>query len=305
MAARTSVPMMPSNLPYKTQLLNCLRSPLKRTSLEKALLLLVGGKNSNTLISKIIPNHYQYKKPSLRTATRQNIRYELDISDLIDWFIYFGMTEKSKTRLFSLVKPGQTILDVGTNIGETLLNFARSTGPAGKVIGFEPDSASFERCMRNLSLNNFKNVHLEKFALAHEENEFLMSKSDLRNPGANFLNYPDTNEHNAARTFIKAIRLDDYALRNELNQVDLIKIDVEGFEYNVLKGAEQTILKHRPLLFVELSHTLLKRQGTSASALVELLEKWDYAVINASNGNVVQASNNFEGKHFDVECHPL
>jgi len=70
--------------------------------------------------------------------------------------------------LFDLAKPGDVVIDVGANIGSTLICLAQKVDPAARVYGFEPDLNSFANCTKNISLNSFKNISLAQLALSTE-----------------------------------------------------------------------------------------------------------------------------------------
>ena len=75
------------------------------------------GKEFGKAITKFPPNHYQYKTGTIRRVERDGIQYELDLSDLVDWYIYFGFKEPSRMILYKLVKDGSIIMDIGANVG--------------------------------------------------------------------------------------------------------------------------------------------------------------------------------------------
>ena len=93
---------------------------------------------------------------------------------------------------------------------------------------------------------------------------------------------------------INVTTLDDYLMGMELDSVNFIKIDVEGFEINVLKGAKKIIEKFKPSLFIEVENTLLNRQGTSASELISLIQQFKYRAICSGTGQVVTPKSDFE-----------
>ena len=80
------------------------------------------GKDRNSFLSKLPANHYQYSKNTVRKVTRNKINYLLDISDLVDWHLYFQLKETTHIQLYSQLDKGNVVIDVGTNIGSVLLN---------------------------------------------------------------------------------------------------------------------------------------------------------------------------------------
>jgi hypothetical protein len=99
-------------------------------------------------------------------------------------------------------------------------------------------------------------------------------------------------------------RMDDFIREENITSVDFIKIDVEGFEYNVLKGGEQTIKEFRPVLFVEVNDKNLEYQGSSVTDLILFLEKYYRNIIRADNLVPVNSTMQFKNVHFDIIALP-
>ena len=136
----------------RLSLLNRLRSVFKISFLERWLVGKVMGKEIGYFLSKCIPNHYQYELGSVRIVKRNGINFKLDISQLIDWFVYFGLKDKSLEALFNMVEDGDKIVDIGGNIGYVALNVSRLTGSSGIVHTFEPDEINYLKLRENMSL---------------------------------------------------------------------------------------------------------------------------------------------------------
>lgn len=85
--------------------------------IEQRLVRLTQNKTPDNFYVKIVPNNYQYPKNTIRNCERGGIRYSLDISDYIQYCIYYGIDFEPRGNLYNLVKNGTTVLDVGTNYG--------------------------------------------------------------------------------------------------------------------------------------------------------------------------------------------
>ena len=231
-------------------------------------------KGYDNFFVKCIPQNYQYSKCSLRKVKRDEIWYELDLSEYMEWVIYYGLNVENRSDLYCLVKSDMVLFDVGSNVGETLLNFAKLTGDNGKVYGFEPVPFSFSKCSNNISLNRYSNVSLAQIALSNKEETLFFQDTNNNNSGGVFMNRknsPGSNE-------VEGVTLDAYVERLGITKIDLIKVDVEGFETNVFKGARETCKKFRPKLFVEVDDVNLKSQGSSAIELIELITSYGYQI---------------------------
>ena len=243
------------------------------------------------------PRHTDYEPGTLRNAGRNNINYELDLSDWVEWNIYFCNRVEPREKIYALAQTGDTVIDVGVNIGETLLNLANKVGGKGKVVGFEPALATFNKCRNNIALNpSLKNIALHRLALGRKEEELFIQVKDERNRGESSLSESAVGEK------IKVTTLDLFAARENIPRVNLIKIDAEGFEMNVLLGAEQTILRFLPKLFIEVDDNLLKQQKYSAEELVRWLMQRGYKIYNAENNSAVSPGQSFANCHFDIIC---
>lgn len=239
------------------------------------------------------PDCFDYRGSPLRRATRDGITFDLDLSDYVQWTIYFGVERDEKTALFDLAKPGQVVLDIGTNVGEVLLNFAKRVGPAGRAIGFEPNPATLRKCRRNLSLNRFDNVEVHQLALGETRGKALLGQPSETNAGADRISA-------SAGIPVELTTLDEFVVQHRLERVDLIKIDVEGFDLKVLRGGAETLKRFRPLLFVELSDSNLREQGDSPAELVGWLESHGFRACKAVGGDPVRPTDDLDGCFFDI-----
>lgn len=280
-------------------LLNELRKVNKIPFLERFLAKKTQGKKLSNFWVKLLPSIYSYKRNNIRKVTRNGINYELDISDYIQYVIYFGLAAEPKKALYDSVKNGMFVFDIGTNMGETLLNFAK-INTAGKNFGFEPVPFLFEKANKNLQLNNFQNISLNNIALSnHEETLFFELP-----PNRNFGSISMSSVKNPQSSEVKAVTFDNFIELNNINKVDFIKIDVEGFESNVLAGAEKTIRRFKPLMFIEVVDSYLKRNNSGASKLVLNVINLGYKIFDAESLKPLDQSMDFEDKWLDILCLP-
>ena len=251
------------------------------------------------LWSKLRPDNSHYPSPTVREAMLDGIRFRLDLSDYMQWSAYFGVERELREKLYGLAAPGNVAIDIGTNIGEVLLNLASRVGPTGRAIGFEPNPDTRERCLQNLALNPGLPAVVHSIALGDAEGELSLGRPCLSNSGG------DRIMGDGQGTIpVRVTTLDRFAEAEGIGHVDLIKIDVEGFEMHVLRGGEQVIRRDRPVLFIELSDENLRAQDGSAAELVEWLERQDYSVAHAGNGRPVASTNELGDCFFDIICRP-
>lgn len=152
----------------------------------------------------------------------------------------------------NLVQPGDTCVDVGASAGLLTLAMAKRAGASGKVFAFEPGSVSYGRLIDNINLNPELRSYVvaEKFAISdHDEFARLYQQGD---GNARILGKADSE---SGRSIDEG--LGELCLTTSLdkilsaNRLDFLKIDVEGMEIEVLKGASQLIRRHKPFIWYE------------------------------------------------------
>jgi FkbM family methyltransferase len=282
----------------KTKILNILRYILFKNSLfEWIIIHLPSMIVNNFFLHKLIPNYYQYPKNTIRNATINGINFQLDISDYMQWALYYRITIEPRNILYEKSKNKKHILDIGANIGETSLHFAKNN-PDSKVYAFEPMPDTFIKLNHNVLLNNFTNIEIYNFGMGNSEGKFYMSIPANNNiAGAKV----DLNISEGYNIYITTV--DNFVFfKRKLTSVDFIKIDVEGFEYNVLLGSINTIKSFKPTLFIEINDNNLKQQNTTAKTVIQFLEKFYPKIYRADTGEFINSDYNFENKHFDILC---
>lgn len=274
-----------------------IRSLFKIPTLEKWIVAKTQGKDYNNFFVKLLPSNKDYPINTMRKAERGGIWYLLDISDYMEYTLYFGIQAEPRDRLYSLIKTPSIIIDIGTNIGETLLNFAKRN-PSGFNYGFEPVPYLFERAKSNIALNNFKNIEVFNIALSDKEEILFFQEASNNNSSGTAMSKQGGDKFQ----IVQAISLDKFVEQNNLAKIDLIKIDVEGFEMNVLVGGKNSIQKYKPLLFIELDDNNLQKQNSSSKELVNWLKAIGYEIRKADDLQIINEHFHFEHTHFDIIC---
>ena len=214
------------------------------------------------LISSYNRTHYQPKKSVTRVTTTVGDTFDADLSSALEWQLWvFGSWEKHFAELFSyLVRPGDRCVDAGANVGVHTIRLARLVGRGGEVIAFEPDPEVVQRTRRNVSLNNLANVRVIGAALSDEAGEmrlFRPSPWDTNRARASLTHY----RYLTGATATVPVTTVDAACAGA--PVALIKIDVEGHEAAVVRGAADTISRHAPSIVFEYAPQLLRDPSQS------------------------------------------
>lgn len=153
--------------------------------------------------------------------------------------------------LEELITPGSLVLDIGSHIGLHTVTMSRKTAPQGAVIAFEPNSKFYMELLNTLKINQCNNVLPICKALSDASGQALLSTDfhpcpQIVRPDDNCSLAYQTNK-NATGELVEVITLDSLNLQN----LSLIKMDVENYEYFILKGAEKTIKRNKPVIVFE------------------------------------------------------
>lgn len=186
-----------------------------------------------------------------RIVNYEGIILELRLDDWIQENIYFIRNyEKAELTIFkNVLKKEDLFIDIGANFGLYSLIASKIVSDEGSVICFEPFSTNYNVLKKNVALNNISNIKLENKAVGEVNTKTNIYYNDVeKNLGMATLIYNE----NSRKEEVEIISLDSYVELNSINRINVIKIDVEGFEYNVLKGMENTLRKYKPTLFIEI-----------------------------------------------------
>jgi FkbM family methyltransferase len=213
-------------------------------------------------------------------AKRDGIAWRLDLKEGIDFAVFLGQYERSTRRAIRrTVRPGQIVLDAGANIGTHTLELARQVGPNGKVFAFEPTSFAYSKLLQNLELNPVLApiIKAEQLMLAASDSkipEFHIHSSWPLVPSDNL--HADHLGRLQSTEGAHAISLDTYLRQAAVPRVDFIKLDVDGFECEVLEGARRCLDKFHPTILMELAPYVLRERGSSLAHLIALLNRSGY-----------------------------
>ena len=140
----------------------------------------------------------------------------------------------------SFIRPGDTVVDVGANIGYYTLHFARQVGPTGHVFAFEPDPRNFKILQRNVRQNGYRNVTMVQKAVSSEAGMVKLYRN-LENRGDHRIYASDPNRESVD---VECIRLDDFFADHE-GPIRFMKFDVQGAEAAAFEGM-QNLLERNP-----------------------------------------------------------
>jgi FkbM family methyltransferase len=183
-----------------------------------------------------------------------------------------------------LVPIGGTFIDAGANIGGFTIPLATHVGESGRVLAFEPFRTLFQILTANVALNGLSNVFTFQIGLSNETKDVEKRTPDLKmvaNPSK--MHVADTVASQMLIPYgefeeMYIRKLDEYSLQQK--RVDLIKIDVESMELPMLHGAARTLIRHRPLVFVEDSEIDSMAELRESTSVMKFLYTLQYTCIN-------------------------
>jgi FkbM family methyltransferase len=150
---------------------------------------------------------------------------------------------------------------------------AKKGGGSGKVISLEPIPQMFQQLSEGVRLNGYTNVLVYNVAAWEQNRQLKMFCSEPQNLGSYGV---DINEEKKSGISVQAVRIDDLVVQIGLQAIDLIKIDVEGAELPVLKGAIETLRRHRPILVLEIDPNLMSRYDYKVGDIWTYLKALSY-----------------------------
>jgi FkbM family methyltransferase len=182
------------------------------------------------------------------------------------------------------IKEGDTVLDIGANIGMFSLVASRVLKNKGVIHAFEPSQSTYNILNQNITNNNCNNVKLHRLALSDANGILTLSTPNIKygtDAFAYLSNSQDTTGNKDDQTeSVEVKTLDHFLFENNIEKVDLIKIDIEGAELLCFKGAEKLLSgKHKPIILFECFEDLSKsRFNYTLMDLLKFLDQRDYSI---------------------------
>ena len=229
--------------------------------------------------------HYSYivlkkffpTKKSLLQVNGYNILIMPDDPGISQELQTFKTHEPLSTQLIAKeLKPGMTCLDIGSNIGYYVLLENKIIGKNGKVIAIEPSPYNFQCLQKNLELPENSNVKAYNFAAGDIDGEirfFVNERSNgclVLNEGRKIPNRPGKIINVPIKT------MDNFVKEQKLQQLDFVRMDVEGYEYNIFEGMKNTIEKFRPFIQIEVHKSHMGPEKTKK--FFEFFKNYEYEV---------------------------
>ncbi len=232
-----------------------------------------------SILSKILIFLIGDKK---RIVLRNNIKYEIDLNEAVDLGIFLGIkNENNLYRIKNILnsKSKQVLVDIGSNVGSVTLPLAKLFN-LSTVISIEPTKFAFSKLKKNIKLNPSLKSRIKLFNIfisnERKKVSFVHSSWKLK---------VDSKRHKVHLGTLKKTSNRTKTLSEVLGKIGkriaFIKIDVDGYEINVLRSGKRIINKHKPLIYFEFAPYLYKEFGYSPEILIDFVKKdLNYTFLN-------------------------
>jgi len=224
------------------------------------------------IVSKILS--LNKKEMDIYQTSVQGIKLELSRDEAsTSGIMHLGLLNPFETRwLEGHLNRGDVFLDIGAYVdGWYTLLASKLVGKKGKIYSFEPHPDFCKRLKRNIKINKLNNITVAQLAMSNKSGfSFLSDNRHLSSLAI------DKKESHTSTIKVKTMTVDAYVKRNNIEKIDVIKLDVEGFETEVLKGAKKTLKSMAPALLVEIDDRLLRNASSSRQELIKLLKNLGY-----------------------------
>jgi FkbM family methyltransferase len=208
--------------------------------------------------------------------TDYGLYINLDSKNLIDHKVLFtGAYERdTNTVLEKFIREGDLVIEAGSNTGSETLLVSRLVGRKGKVLAFEPVPHVFDKLKKNIELNNISNVELFDIALGNDNSEIPFNINSKSHPNQGMgtklkLNFKDGKTILVNQNTVDSI----WKQRNSQEKVSFIKMDIQGGELDMLKGARNVLEKFKPFIFLEANN-----RWSDLKSINEFLVSFNYTI---------------------------
>ena len=250
-------------------------------------------------LKKIVINEPIINVPNFYGKFQINIKSDLFSRTIID-----GNYEKDLTEAIAqYINIEKDAIDVGANIGFYSILLANKIGKAQRVLSIEPSESIVKRLRHNIHLNNLsdKVIVYEGGAADNagmKQLNLIEGREEYSSMGR--LCHPSTHGSHVKSCQVATNSID--ALVNDNNlRVGFMKIDVEGYEYQVIEGSKNTLKEHRPIILSELCDPLLRENGSSSKEVIAKIRSYGYTIIDPLHHGRLPGSVDY----CDILCIPI
>lgn len=217
-----------------------------------------------------------FRKRKIVFIDYKDIKYKLILdpkNGFLDKEIFFYKSNDLEVlELFRrYIKKGNNVLDIGGNVGHHSLFLSYMVGKTGKIFTFEPIKRLAEQIKESASINSINNIIVNNFALGNKEEKSIINLGENHLGGSSILDIEESSQKEEI-----SIKVLDIL---ELPKIDFIKLDTEGFEWNVIKGGQKLIERDHPVILFEYNPIMYEKQNPGdAITFLEFFDKRGYSL---------------------------
>lgn len=237
---------------------------------------------SKRVFGSALPGIDIYTLKPVRVEVERGINLLLDPADLVPWSIMVSGNWQPElwSSISNRLSEGSVMLDIGAHIGYFTLKAGAKVGKSGKVIAFEPNPRTLKVLHGNIAASDATNVIVQPIACTDNDRIIALYDSTAEgNSGASSLSVNTASESYTDSLPTYSVRgrpIDDVVRELGLTRIDLIKVDVEGAETMVIRGAQETLKRFNPIVITEVNDSALRDMGSNVEELTALMAKLGY-----------------------------
>ena len=218
-------------------------------------------KGKHAIVNKIYLPYLSPKKEQYKIITAyNNIKFKVNLSKYIEAHLFLYRDYELPTLRFikEIINEQFTIFDIGSNIGFMSLVFANKVK---KIYAFEAESNNFNDLISNIHLNSFKNIFAFNIAITNEDKLITFYVVEGNNSGIHSTLLNKSLPQKSIQ--VQGISIDSFVSQNNIQKVDLIKMDIEGAEMDAIWGMQHLLSRDKPIIITEMAAEQQNLNGVS------------------------------------------
>ena len=223
------------------------------------------------------------------------LKYKI-LNEKIFKFFHPPKIESDIFYLSQIIKKNAVCIDIGANVGMYTCKLSSLVDRNGQVLAFEPSPLVFRFLRRNVNggFKKLRNVKIFNLAIGSKQDSVSLIYSREKNGRISDPLTRIGSEWTGSMSF-KMVTLDSMVKELGLQNIDFIKIDVEGYEFNVLLGAIETISRCHPVLLMEIDDVWLERYNSSSIDIIDLLKSYGYNAFILRQEKIQELNGSYQG----------
>lgn len=244
------------------------------------------------LTMKLMRHFPVFSKHIVTTEVFDGVQMKLNLDDLLQQHIFtYGYYEKDATEMWKhCIKGAKNVVDIGANVGYYSIITAKYGPKDVQIYSFEPMTRTNQRAWENIKLNAFNNIHLQKLAVSDTTKKETIAMGESANWGGSKIVH-DAVSDKVHSEQIETVTLDAFVAEHNIQQIDVVKMDIEGYEPFALKGMQASLAKFKPIVFIEIEEVLLSKFNYKAEDVFQYFWNLGYSAYTIQPGKKLKPQN--------------